>query len=333
MEGSIHVDSLGKTYQIPLREPGIAAALASLIRPTYAEVTAVRDVSFAVQSGEMVGLLGPNGSGKTTTLKMLAGLLYPTSGKVEVAGSVPQQRKPEFLRSISLVMGNKTQLTWDNTVHDSFLIHKEIYGVSQGAFRTRLGELTEMLDLAALLPKQTRNLSLGERAKCQLVLALLHNPRILFLDEPTLGLDVSMQIRFRSFLKEYNHRHGTTVILTSHYMADITSLCRRVILINKGTVFYDGDLSEMARRTAPFKLVRITNQGDLSGPEQTHLRELLERLHIVEQEQRNVTFRVERSQVVPLLGPLLNAGSMADVSIFDPPIEAVIDTLYQGVMA
>ena len=257
----IAVDGLTKTYRVPIRSAGLVAALRSVCRPRFHNVEAVRGIGFEIEPGEIVGMLGPNGSGKTTTLKMLTGLLHPSAGQVMVEGYVPYHRQPEFLRRISLVMGNKSQLTWDNTVQDSFLIHRAIYGVSIEEYRQRSKELIDLLELDSVLRKHARNLSLGERAKCQLAMALLHQPDVLFLDEPTLGLDVSMQIRFRTFIKEYNRRHGTTILLTSHYMSDIVSLCPRVIMIQKGDLFYDGRLSEIASRTAPFKLIDVSTRS------------------------------------------------------------------------
>lgn len=269
MKPGINVDSLEKIYRVPVRRPGLLNAVKSLYRPVYNNVPAVNGISFTIAPGEIVGVLGPNGAGKTTTLKMLAGLLHPTNGNIMVEGYTPWDRKPEFLRKISMVMGNKAQLTWENTVLDSFHILKAIYRVADRHFSRRLDELVNLLDISALLPKLPRNLSLGERAKCEFTAALLHRPDILFLDEPTLGLDVSTQLKLRRFIREYNQTHGTTVILTSHYMADITSLCPRVILIHTGKILFDGELEKLTEMTvedSPIDVVidRVYREGATS---------------------------------------------------------------------
>ena len=218
----------------------------------------MRDIGFQIKSGEMVGFIGPNGAGKTTTLKMLSGLLYPTKGTASVLGYVPWKRQPEYLSRISMVLGNKSQMLWDIPPLDTFNVLSQIYRVSPKDYRETLDELVELLGMEDLLEKPVRNFSLGERMKCELVAGLLHQPEVMFLDEPTLGLDVSMQGRLRKFLKEYNRRNGVTVILTSHYMADVVALCSRVILIHQGSLLYDGDLQGLAEKLAPFKLIKIT---------------------------------------------------------------------------
>ena len=224
---AIDVRELSKTYAVPVREAGLSAALRSLVRRRTRLVEAVREISFSVSPGEIVGFLGPNGAGKTTTLKMLSGLLYPSGGRGLVLGFEPFKRQRDFLRRITLVMGNRNQLIWDIPVLDSFERNRAIYRLERGAYRQTVEELTELLDLDGLLDKPVRNLSLGERMKCEVAAALLHKPQVLFLDEPTIGLDVTMQRRIRAFLAEYNRRYGATVLLTSHYMADVEALCRR----------------------------------------------------------------------------------------------------------
>jgi ABC-2 type transport system ATP-binding protein len=324
MLAAIEVNNLSKTYHVPTREPGLKAALKSLLRPGISDVPAVRDVSFSIKQGEMVGFIGANGAGKTTTLKMMAGLLYPTGGSVTVAGFQPFKRQKQFLKSISLVMGNKNQLPWDNTVADYFYILKEIYGISPGDYTERLEELTALLEIEPLLPKLARNLSLGERAKCELVAALLHRPQILFLDEPTLGLDVSMQLRIRSFLREYNQKYSTTVILTSHYMEDIMQLCQRVILIHRGQVLFDGDLNGLAARMAPFKLITIPDGKAAELPPALNgMAEVIERDH------RQVTLRFRKEDLLAVTGILIKDLSIDDFTVKDPPIEAVIDQVYR----
>ena len=243
---------------MPVRAGGLGAALKSLARRTYSDVEAVREISFSITAGEMVGFIGPNGAGKTTTLKMLSGLLHPTAGSARVVGYQPWERKEDFLRRISMVLGNKSQMLWDIPPLDTFRVLAEIYRVPQPTFRRTLDELVALLDMEALLTKPVRSLSLGERMKCELVAGLLHQPEVLFLDEPTLGLDVSMQARLRQFLAAYNQAHRATVILTSHYMADVVTLCPRVILIHHGRLLYDGALDELASHLAPFKLVQVT---------------------------------------------------------------------------
>jgi ABC-2 type transport system ATP-binding protein len=320
----ITVQRLSKTYRVPERGEGLAASLKSLVRKTYVEVAAVRDVNFSIQPGEMVGFIGPNGAGKTTTLKMLAGLLHPTSGDAAVAGYTPWSRKPEFLRRISMVLGNKSQMIWDIPPLDSFRVVGEIYGISAGAYRQTLDELIEMLDMKELLTRPVRNLSLGERMKCELVAALLYRPEVLFLDEPTLGLDISMQSRIRRFISAYNQRHGATVLLTSHYMADVTALCPRVILIHHGGLLYDGKLSGLSERLSPFKLLRVTVDNGAADR-----LELPGSMEIQESVNGQLTLRVSRAEAPQATAYLLNHLPVTDLSVEDPPIEAVIDQIYQ----
>jgi ABC-2 type transport system ATP-binding protein len=328
IESKIVVRNLSKTYRVPEREPGLAAALRSVVRRAYRDVEAVRDISFTVGAGEMVGFIGPNGAGKTTTLKMLAGLLYPTAGEARVLGLVPWERRSDYLRRISMVLGNKSQMLWDIPPLDTFRVLGEIYRVPPGELERTLDELIELLAMDELLAKPVRNFSLGERMKCELVAGLLHRPEIMFLDEPTLGLDVSMQGRLRRFLAEYGRRSGVTTILTSHYMADVVALCPRVILIHHGRLLYDGELSGLAERLAPFKLIRMAlgngyarSGGSLALPQGADL---------VEQENGRLTLRVGRSEAPAITAHLLNTLPVADLAVEDPPIEAVIDQIYQG---
>ncbi|HZC77204.1 MAG TPA: ATP-binding cassette domain-containing protein, partial [Ktedonobacterales bacterium] len=251
----IEVSRLRKWYRVHRREPGLAAALRSLFHRPYEDVKAVEDVSFSIEPGERVGFLGPNGAGKTTTLKVLSGLLHPTEGRVSVAGFLPQERARGFLQQITLVMGQKQQLLWDLPPSETFLLNRAIYDIPKAQYQATLAELTGLLDLAPLLGKPTRQLSLGERMKCELAVALLHRPRVLFLDEPTIGLDVSMQATVRAFIRAYNERFGATVLLTSHYMEDVAALCPRVMVIDKGRLIYDGALNELIRRVRPDKRV------------------------------------------------------------------------------
>lgn len=323
----IHVRELTKTYRVPVRAEGLGASLKSLLKPTYSEVTAVQGISFAISQGEMVGLIGPNGAGKTTTLKMLAGLLHPTSGLVSVAGFEPWQRNPDYLRRISMVMGNKSQMLWDIPPLDSFRVLGEIYSVPKDEFERNLEELVQLLEMKELLTKPVRNLSLGERMKCELTASLLHRPAVLFLDEPTLGLDVSMQLRLRRFLAEYNCSSGTTVILTSHYMADVMALCPRVILIHHGRLLHDGELGTLAHRMMPFKILRITLRQE--SVSQNGMPDFPKGVEVLESESNTLNLRVPRDEAAAITAKLLESLNVVDLTIEDPSIEAVIDQVYQ----
>src|SRR5438270_4141778 len=266
----IEVERLRKSYFVHRREPGLRAALRSLVHRPREEVKAVDDISFRVGAGERVGFLGPNGAGKTTALKVLSGLLHPTSGRVSVSGHVPQQRSREFLRQITLVMGQKQQLLWDLPPSETFLLNRAIYDIPRPQYEETVAELTQLLGLSGLLGKPTRQLSLGERMKCELAVALLHRPRVLFLDEPTIGLDVTMQATVRAFIRAYNERFGATVLLTSHYMDDVAALCPRVLVIDHGRLIYAGSLDELVRRVRPdkrelLKPSRPVEPGDLTN--------------------------------------------------------------------
>jgi ABC-2 type transport system ATP-binding protein len=326
-QAHIVVRNLSKTYRVPERKAGLAAALKSMMRRTCRDVEAVREISFDIQAGEMVGFIGPNGAGKTTTLKMLAGLLAPSGGEARVLGFVPWERKADYLRRISMVLGNKSQMMWDIPALDTFRVLGEIYHVPPADLARTLDELVELLELGDLLARPVRNLSLGERMKCELVAGLLYRPAVLFLDEPTLGLDVSMQGRLRRFLLEYKQRSGVTVILTSHYMADVVALCPRVILIHHGRLLYDGELNGLARQLAPFKLIQLALGN---GQGQDNELSLPDGAEIIERENGRLTLRVSRQAAPAIAAQLLNTLSVADLSIQDPPIEAVIDQIYQG---
>ena len=324
----IAVQQLSKTFRVPERGEGLAAALRDFARRRYTDVEAVRGIEFCIQPGEVVGFIGPNGAGKTTTLKMLSGLLYPSAGTAAVAGYTPWERKPGFLRQISMVLGNKSQMIWDIPPLDSFRVLSEIYSVPAAQFRATLDELVDLLEMQALLSKPVRNLSLGERMKCELVAGLLYRPSVLFLDEPTLGLDVSMQARLREFLKEYNRRSGATIILTSHYMADVTALCPRVILIHHGRLLYDGNLAGLTARLAPFKIIRLTLAAENDGLGEALAQETGGSL--VSQSEGAYELRVDRSATPHITAGLLNRYPVADLAVEDPPIEAVIDQVYQN---
>jgi ABC-2 type transport system ATP-binding protein len=327
-ETQIEVTHLSKTYRVPVRTEGLAASLRSLARRTFDDVQAVQDINFTIQAGEVVGLIGPNGAGKTTTLKMLCGLLYPTSGSARVAGFTPWERKQSYLRCISMVFGNKSQMIWDIPPMDSFRVLGEIYRVPADHFKQTLDELVVLLEMQELLTKPVRNLSLGERMKCELVAGLIHRPAVMYLDEPTLGLDVSMQLRLRRFLAEYNRQNGVTILLTSHYMADVMALCPRVILIHQGRLLYDGELGALAQKMAPFKLLRITLESGHNSPA-AELMELPDGVEIVERENDHLVLRVGRSDAPAITARLLQSLPVIDLTVEDPPIEAVIDQVYQ----
>jgi ABC-2 type transport system ATP-binding protein len=306
------------------RPPGLAAAVRSLFHRTYETVRAVEGLSFTIEPGERVGFLGPNGAGKTTTLKVLAGLLHPTAGEVRVVDHVPQRREVPFLKQITLVMGQKQQLLWDLPPVETFALNRAIYDVPRAQFDESLAELTRLLDLEKLATKPTRQLSLGERMKCELAAALLHRPRILFLDEPTIGLDVSMQASMREFIRAYNERHGATVLLTSHYMVDVTALCPRVIVIDQGKLLYDGNLSSLVKRVNPDKLVALK----LSKPV---AREDLARFgEIVEHEDVVARVRVTHDAVRTVGAAALANLPVVALPVLDRPLAEVLRHLFAG---
>jgi ABC-2 type transport system ATP-binding protein len=281
----------------------------------------VREIELAVAAGEIVGFLGPNGAGKTTTLKMLAGLLHPTGGQARVLGFVPGERRRDFLRQITLVMGQRNQLVWDIPVADSFERNRAIYRLPADVYTRRRDELVALLELEPLLRKPVRNLSLGERMKCEVAAALLHQPRVLFLDEPTIGLDVTMQRRLRSFIAEYNRRTGAAVLLTSHYMADVEALCRRVVVIHHGRILFDGALAELVARSSSHKTIVLE-----LAPGAPDLRAYGD---VVAQEPGRATLRVPKEATAKLTSRLLAELPVTDLTIEDPPIEEVIDRVFR----
>ncbi len=319
----ITLDNLQKTFRVHEREAGAGASMRSLFKRTYKDVKAVEGVTFSVLPGEVVGFLGPNGAGKTTTLKMLSGLLHPTGGEARVLGHIPWKREPDYLRRISLVMGNRNQLMWDIPAMDSFLVNQAIYQVPEKQFRETLDELIELLDLSLLLKKPVRGLSLGERMKCELAAALLHLPSVLFLDEPTLGVDVTMQGRIRQFIASHNARHGATVLLTSHYMADVTALCKRVIVIHQGKLLYDGALEALSDLIAPFKLVRLDVVTEEIAARVKDYGE------VTEIEGTKVSLRLPRNETSAVVARLLSELPVVDLTVEDPPIEAVIEQVFK----
>lgn len=320
----ISVENLSKFYPVAIKSPGLKGTLTHFFKRTYREVKAVQDISFSIETGEVVGFLGPNGAGKTTTLKMLTGLIHPSQGQVKVAGYIPFRRQPQFLQKASLVMGQKQQLIWDLPALDSLRINAAIYKIPDDIFEKRLQELAEMLTLQKQLNQPVRKLSLGERMKAELLAALLHHPQVLFLDEPTLGLDINAQAAVRNFLQEYNQRYQATILLTSHYMADITALCQRVLLIHQGQLFYDGNLEELLQRFSPYREVRIELSGIISKEQ---LKEFAEIESIEGQE---VRFLVKRKSLTSTVSCILAQLDVVDLSVTDPPIEEVIGRLFQA---
>jgi ABC-2 type transport system ATP-binding protein len=324
---AIDVRALTKVYRVHERAAGLRAALASVFHRSYKEVHAVEDLSLSIAPGERVGFLGPNGAGKTTTLKVLAGLLYPTSGEVVVSGYVPQRRETEFLKSITLVMGQKQQLLWDLPPVETFALNRAIYDVPDATYRKTMAELDELLGLSAISSKPTRQLSLGERMKCELAAALLHGPRVLFLDEPTIGLDVAMQLAVREFIRSYADRTGATVILTSHYMDDVVALCPRVVVIDKGRLRYDGDLPTLIRTVRPDK--RIALRFESSRGAAAPMRGTLERIGtVVELDATRAVLQVPQENVRDAVSHLLAATEITDLTIEDPPLEEVMRELF-----
>jgi len=317
---AIHIKDLRKTYVVSQQEAGAKAALKDLVRRRRQEVRAVDGISFDLAPGEIVGFLGPNGAGKTTTLKMLAGLLHPTAGEVTVLGRVPWKRERAFLRQITLVMGQRNQLVWDIPAIHTFELNRVIYRIPPEDYRRILGELTELLDLGPLLNKPVRNLSLGERMKCEIAAALLHRPSVVFLDEPTIGLDVTMQRRIRAFITEYNRRFGATVLLTSHYMADVEALCKRVVVIHHGRLVFDGDLSVLVQQFTEHKTI-VVQLGDCD----TDLKAYGEVMSCTD---GHVTLRVPKNEAAHITERLLADFPVIDLLIEDPPIEEVIDRVF-----
>lgn len=318
----ITVNHLSKHYKIYQKEAGFLGSLSSLVRRKYVSSKAVDEVSFTIDEGELVGFIGPNGAGKTTTLKCLSGLLHPTAGDVKVLGYTPFQRKHAFLKQISLVMGQKNQLWWDLPPSDSFLLNKEIYDIPTAKYKKVLDELVDLLDVADVLDTQVRKLSLGQRMKCELIAALIHQPKILFLDEPTIGLDVVMQQKLRDFVKEYNKRYNATILLTSHYMKDVEALCKRVIIIDHGRVLYDGKLSHIVHEYAKNKLLRIVFAKEVDTKELKNIG----KIELIEG--TNATLSVPRTQASKQAAKLLADFPIDDLTIEELNIEEIIQDVF-----
>ncbi len=318
----VTAERLTKTFRVKVRDPGMKGAVQALVRPRNRDVQAVRDVTFAIEPGEIVAFLGPNGAGKTTTLKMLTGLLYPTSGRAEVAGFTPWTGGPECKRRLALVLGNRQQLVWDLPPEETFLLNRAIYDIGEAEYRERLAELVGLLELTEVLEKPVRQLSLGERMKCELAASLLHRPPLLFLDEPTLGLDVTAQEAIRRFLIQYRDRHGATVLLTSHYMQDVTALASRVLMINRGRLLYDGALGALVARITRMKRIELVLGGGDGG--RVDAETLAAFGEVKSFRFPNAVLEVPRDEAPATSARILAALPVADLSIEDPPIEEVI---------
>jgi ABC-2 type transport system ATP-binding protein len=323
----IEVRNLRKDYRVHKRAPGLKSAFKALFSRTYTTVHAVADITFDIAKGERVGFLGPNGAGKTTTLKMLAGLLHPTSGEARVDGHLPRKREDAFLEKIMLVMGQKQQLLWDLPPAETFELNRAIYDVPRAQYLETMKELSTLLELEDLVTKPTRQLSLGERMKCELAAALVHRPKVLFLDEPTIGLDVSMQVTIRDFIKRYNEKWDATLILTSHYMDDVAALCPRVIVIDKGKLSYDGGLDELVKQVRPEKrvvlrLAKVVERADLESLGK-----------VVAHDAGSATLQVAQDQVNTVVGRALDVLPVTDLTVENPPLEEVMSELFSRTRA
>lgn len=321
---AISAEHLTKTYISYKRPPGLWGAIKSLFHREQHAVQAVRDISFTIEEGELVGFLGPNGAGKTTTLKMLSGIIFPTSGNARVLGYVPWERQPKMQRQIALVMGQKMQLWWDLPPYESYILLKALYEVPDDVFERRVNELAEMLEIRHVLHTQVRRLSLGERMKCELLAAILHRPRVLFLDEPTIGLDVVSQKRIREFLKEYNRRERTTILLTSHYMQDVQELAQRVLIIHHGQLIFDDTLRALVERYSPSRALHLQFETAVSPADLEHYGRILR------VEPLSVVLEVPREQVSRVASALLQAFPIRDITIEEVDIDEIIRDIFAG---
>ena len=318
---AIRVKNLRKVYEYFKKEPGLYGSLRSLFWREKLYNEALKGISFEIEKGELVGFLGPNGAGKTTTLKILSGILYPTSGEARVLGYIPWERNPSYQKKFSIVMGQKNQLWWDLPAQESFALNKEIYEIDDQTYRKNLEELIELFDIKDIIDVPARKLSLGQRMKCELVAALLHSPEILFLDEPTIGLDIISQEKIREYIKIYNSLKKTTVILTSHYMRDVEKLCRRVIVINTGKIVYDGSMEELIDSYASHKIMKLRLNHDPSM-------DMSEYGEVVEMDGPTVVLRIEKEKIAQVASRILNDLSVEDLSIEDMEIEEIISKIF-----
>ena len=320
----IEIEGLTKSYRVYQKKEGLAAAFRGLFHREYRTVEAVRGIDLTVEPGEFVAFLGPNGAGKTTTLKLLSGVIYPTSGTARVMGHVPWKREHAYRRRFALVMGQKNQLWWDLPAQESFRLHEQIYRIEHGTFERTRDELTELLSVRRLLGRPVRELSLGERMKMELIAALLHSPEVLFLDEPTIGLDVVAQHNIQQFLRHYQEERRITILLTSHYMKDVAALCRRAVIITQGAILFDGSLAGIVDRFSGHKLLTFSFADDEAVPDLAALGT------IVERRPPKVRLRVDRPRVPEVLSTVLNAHVVSDVSVEDPPLEDVIAAVFRS---
>jgi len=318
----ISVKNLTKSFRVYKKEPGFIGSIKSLINRKYYDKKAVDDISFEIEEGELVGFIGPNGAGKTTTLKCLSGLIFPTSGQVSILGFTPFDRKKDFLKQISLVMGQKNQLWWDLPPMETFLLNKEIYEVPDKAFKKIIDELVTLMGVEDIVNIQVRKLSLGQRMKCELIAQLIHHPKILFLDEPTIGLDVIMQQRLRDFIREYNRRFKATIILTSHYMEDVKDLCKKVIVIDNGKILYHGELNNITKKYSANKYLTVVFNKPVEKERLMHLGQ------IKSYEPTAVTLSVKRSNSNIIASKLLSDFPVEDLNIEEPDIQEIIRKLF-----
>ncbi|MCX6731981.1 MAG: ATP-binding cassette domain-containing protein [Candidatus Roizmanbacteria bacterium] len=321
---TLSVSHLSKHFRIYKKEAGFMGSVHSFFKRTYETSKAVDDISFSIEQGELVGFIGPNGAGKTTTLKCLSGLIYPTSGEIQVLGHTPFDRNYDYLRSISLVMGQKSQLWWDLPPMESYLLYKEMYEIPNDHFKKMLDELVELLDLKDVLAVQVRKLSLGQRMKCELVAQLLHSPKILFLDEPTIGLDIVMQQKIRSFVREYNKKYNATILLTSHYMDDVKELCKRIIIINHGRILYDGSLDTVVSKHTQLKRISVVFERPIERSE------LEKQGKLVSIEGQNATLEVSKDKIAAVAGYILSHYPVIDLTIEEPQIEEIISGIFSS---
>lgn len=319
---TVSVQQLKKHFYIHKRSSGVIPALASIFRRKQDVVQAVNDISFTIEQGELVGFIGPNGAGKTTTLKCLSGLLYPSSGQIKVLGHVPYDRKKEFLKKISLVMGQKNQLWWDLPALDTFTLNKEIYELKDAEFKKTLDELTGLLEVEDLLSVPVRHLSLGQRMKMELIASLIHKPQVLFLDEPTIGLDVVMQKKMREFIANYNKIHHSTILLTSHYMADVKQLCQRVIIIDHGKIIYDGEISSLIRQYADTKFITVEFADKITN-------EQLKKVNYLRSyNYPKAQFSIPRDKTIKFIAKIMKKFAVDDLIIEEPDIEEVVRIVF-----
>lgn len=319
----IEVENLSKSYPVKIKDPGLLGSLKAIYKSETKQIKAVKDISFSIEKGEMVGFIGPNGAGKTTTLKMLSGILYPTSGKMDVLGFNPNKRDHEFLKSISLVMGQKSQLIWELPPIDTFHLNKETYEISEENYKRTLDELVEIFEIEDILTIQVRRLSLGQRMKCELVASLLHSPKILFLDEPTIGLDIIIQKKLRKYIKKVNEKLGTTVILTSHYMDDVKEIAKRVVVINKGKLIFDDSISALTKKFANYKTLSLMLNQEASP-------EILKKFtDISKYEYPELVIKVSPEKIAETTSYALKNLDVDDIDINEPDLEDIVRVLFE----